>query len=84
MTYDIPRNYSQQMTMLYSSPDLAANQSYTFCAGGVISGGTTFHGFTYGHTLTNFTEGTTFTSGSVVTTINTTTGGGGGQPGGRM
>lgn len=82
MTYDIPRNYTQQMTMLFSSSDIIANQSYTIVAGGAISGGSSFHGFTTGHSLTGAKDVSSFTSNNVVTSLNTT--GGGQQPGGRF
>jgi len=79
MTYDIPRNYNNQMTLLYSGSGLISGLTYTIYTGGTISGGTTFHGFSYGHTYTKGSKATTFSASSMVTTAGSTNGGGGGK-----
>jgi len=75
MTFDVPRNYSQQMTMLYSASDLTANKTFTIYTGGTITGGTTFHGLTYGHTFSNGTKATSFTTNNTITTVGSSSGG---------
>lgn len=86
MTYTIPRNYNQQMTLLFSSTDLIANGSYTIYTGGTYNGGTEFNGYLTGGTYTAGTQAATFTATSMVTNVGSSSGGrpGGGEnpPGG--
>lgn len=81
LTYQIPRTYSQ-MTLLFSSPNLASGGSYTILKGGSVSGGSDFFGLYTGATYSGGTQAATFTASSMVTQVGNTSGGGGGQPGG--
>lgn len=80
LVYRLPRTLSQ-MTLLFSSPDIAAGTAYTINVGGTVSGGTEYFGgiirdaqYTAGSTSAGFTP-----SGMVSTIGNT---GGPGGPGG--
>lgn len=83
LTYQIPRTYSQ-MTLLFSSPDLASGSSYTISKGGSVSGGSEFFGLYTGSTYSGGTQAATFTASSMVTQVGNVNSnpGGGGQPGG--
>ncbi len=76
LTYKTPRAYSQ-MTLVFSSPQLASG-SYIIYKGGEVSGGTSAYGLYTGGTYSGGTQATTFTSSSMVTAVGTTSGGGGG------
>ncbi len=68
LSFTLPRTYSQ-LTMLFSSPLLEASTSYTIYQGGTLTGGTSFHGLTTGHSYTAGTAKKTFTTSSMVTTV---------------
>ena len=84
MTYMIPRTY-QQMTLLFSSPQLD-NGSYTIYTGGSVTDGSSFYGLYTGAIYDGGTQAATFTANSMVTQIGSASGGGnpggGGGPGG--
>lgn len=78
LVYKIPRQLSQ-MTLLFSSSDLAANTGYTINVGGNISGGNElFHGIYLNATYTNGSTSQSFTTSSMVTSVGNSTGGMGG------
>lgn len=80
MTYMIPRNY-QQMTLLFSSPQLESG-SYTIYSGGSVSDDSSFYGLYIGAAYTGGTQAATFTVSSMVTQVGSVSGGGGGNHGG--
>lgn len=81
LTYQIPRTYSQ-MTLLFSSPNLASGGSYTINKGGSVSGGTEFFGLYTDAIYSGGTSAATFTTSSMVTQVGNSSGGGGRPSGG--
>ena len=83
LTFKLPRTYSGSMTLVFTSPLLQANTSYTIYKGADVSGESDFHGWYNGAVSSGGTSATTFTTSFMVTTVgnvNTGPGGGGGRP----
>ena len=87
LTFKSPKTFSQTV-MLFSSPSMTANTSYTIYTGGSISGGSSTYGLYTGATYTKGSSAGTFTTSSMVTSVGSsgsnsgggTTPGGGGRP----
>ncbi|MCD8044550.1 MAG: carbohydrate-binding domain-containing protein [Tannerellaceae bacterium] len=82
LTFQLPVTYSRGVVLLYSSPSLQSNTSYTIYTDGSISGGNNFYGLYTGATYTGGNSAGSFTTSSMVSTVGTSSGGMGG-PGGR-
>lgn len=86
LTFKLPKTYSQSMTMMFSSPKMQPNTSYTIYTGGEITGGSHFYGWYTGATYSKGSSSESFTTGSAagsVTSVGSGSGGPGGGPGGR-
>lgn len=81
MTVKAPRSYNQ-MTMLFSTPAMKANTTYSIYTGGSVAGGSDFHGLYDDVSYTRGTLSKSFTTSSMVTTVGSVSnaGGGGGFP----
>jgi hypothetical protein len=66
LTFRVSKAYQ---SMIFTSPALAANQTYTASTGGSVSGGTDFHGLYSDATYLGGSVWTTFTTNAVVTYI---------------
>lgn len=71
LTFLIPKAYN---TMLFSSPKLKSNQTYKVYTGGNVSNGTPINGLYTSGTYSPGTQGTTFTTSSMVTKVGGSTG----------
>ena len=69
LTYVIPKSFSSNMTVLFSSPAIQNGVTYTISKGGEISGGDSFHGLYSNATYTGGTQLAEFTVSSMVMTI---------------
>lgn len=80
--FQIPQDYSQQATLLISSPSMSVGSSYTINNGVTVSGGTLWNGYSDDTTVTGGSTLQTFTQSSMITSTGNTGGGPGGNPGG--
>lgn len=69
LSFTMPRSYSGQCQMLLSAPGLTASTSYTLYQGGSVTGGSSFQGLTTGGTYTPGSASKTFTTSSMVTSV---------------
>ena len=69
LTYQLPCTLSKAF-VLFSSPDLARNESYTVSSGGTVTGGESFHGLFNEATYSGGYNRATFTVSSMITNIN--------------
>jgi len=69
LTFKFPRAYTGNMTLVYASPLLQANNNYTIYKGGAVSGGSEFHGLYSGAVSSGGTVATTFYTSAMVTTV---------------
>ncbi len=87
LAYDLPRTMNS-MSLIFSSPELV-NGSYTVTSGGTLTNYTDYwNGWYEAGSLSGSSQLSTFTSNSIVTTINGSSGGGsiggGNNPGGNI
>ena len=82
LTYVVPKSLNN-ITILFSNPELENGSTYTISKGGSVTGGTNFHNLYSGATYSGGSLLSTFTISSMVTTIGGSSGGNQGGPGGR-
>ncbi len=66
LTFKVSKAYQ---SMIFTSPDLAANTTYIAYTSGSVSGGTNFHGLYTGATYSGGSAWATFTTNAVVTYV---------------
>ncbi len=64
LTFEVSKAYQ---SMIFTSPDLVGDKTYTISSGGNVSGGTDFHGLYTGATYSGGSTWATFTTDAVVT-----------------
>lgn len=85
IAFNVPRDYSQQYTLLVSSPKMTKGNSYIFSSGATVSGGTSFCGYMTDATVSGGSSLASLTLSSMITSYNFSGGmGGGGNPGGNQ
>lgn len=84
ITFNVPRDYTQQYTLLVSSPKMTKGNSYIFSSGATVSGGTSFCGYMTDATVSGGSSIANLTLSSMITTYNFSGGMGGGQTGGNQ
>ena len=82
ITFNVPRDYQQQYTLLVSSPKMTQGNSYIFSSGATVSGGSSYCGYMTDATVSGGSTIASLTLSSMITTYNFSGGMGGGQPGG--
>lgn len=83
ITFNVPRDYQQQYTLLVSSPKMTKGNSYIFSSGATVSGGSSYCGYMTDATVSGGSTLASLTLSSMITTYNYSGGMGGGQPGGQ-
>jgi hypothetical protein len=66
LTFTVPKTFT---TMLFSSPKLKLNTTYSVYTGGSVSGGIDYNGLFSDGSYTDGTKGTSFTTSSMVTSV---------------
>jgi hypothetical protein len=69
LTFKLPRAYSGNMALVFTSPALQANTEYTIYKGGTVSGGSDFHGWYSGAVSSGGAAAATFNISSMVTVV---------------
>jgi hypothetical protein len=68
-TFKLPKAYSENMALVFTSPLLQANASYTIYKGGSVSGSDNFHGLYSGAVSNGGAAAATFNTSSMVTVV---------------
>jgi len=69
LTFKIPKRYSGNMALVFTSPFLHANTAYSIYKGGTVSGNNHFHGLYDNAVSSGGAVAATFTTSSMVTTV---------------
>lgn len=81
VVFNVPRDYSQQYTLLVSSPKLTRGKTCTISYGATVTGGSSFCGYVTDASVSGGTALANLTLSSMVTTYNFSSGMGGGGMG---